>query len=45
MNDAPMMLIFYDEDYRFLQPYVMGYINNAMDRRYYRYVWFDPSKM
>lgn len=45
IGEAPMLLIFYDEDYRFLQPYVMGYINNAMDRRYYRYVWFDPSKM
>lgn len=44
INEAPMLLIMYDEDYRFLQPYVRNYQNNAMDRRIYKYVWFDPSK-
>jgi peptide/nickel transport system substrate-binding protein len=39
--DAPMVLLFYDEDYRLLQPYIRGYRNNAMDRRQYAYVWFD----
>ncbi|MCX7929260.1 MAG: ABC transporter substrate-binding protein [Chlorobi bacterium] len=41
--DAPILLLFYDEDYRLLQPYVRGYRNNAMDRRQYVYVWFDPA--
>ncbi len=45
IDDAPMLLIFHDEDYRFIQPYVMDYRNNAMDKRPYKYVWFDPSKM
>lgn len=45
MNEAPLLLIFYDEDYRFLQPYVMDYRNNAMDRRHYKFVWFDREKM
>lgn len=43
MNEAPVMLTFYDEDYRFLQPWVRGYRNNAMDRRPYKFVWFDYS--
>jgi peptide/nickel transport system substrate-binding protein len=43
--DAPMMFIFYDQDYRFLQPYVEGYVNNAMDRRNYKFVWFNAAKM
>lgn len=45
MDNTPMLLIYYDEDYRFLQPYVMDYRNNSMDRRHYKYVWLDPSKM
>lgn len=43
MADAPMVLLFYDEDYRLLQPYVRGYRNNAMDRRQYAYIWFDRN--
>ena len=43
--DAPMLLLFYDEDYRLLQPYVRGYRNNAMDRRQYVYVWFDRHSL
>ncbi len=43
MNDAPFLLTFYDEDYRLVQPYVMGLRNNAMDRRAYREVWFNPA--
>lgn len=42
-DDAPMIIIFYDEDYRFIQPYVRDYRNNSMDRRLYKFVWFDPS--
>ena len=44
INDAPMLLIFYDEDYRFVQPYVRDYRNNSMDRRLYKFVWFDPKQ-
>lgn len=43
--DAPMLLIFYDEDYRFVQPYVRDYRNNAMDRRFYKFVWFDAEQL
>ncbi|MEN3026975.1 MAG: ABC transporter substrate-binding protein [Chlorobiota bacterium] len=43
IGDAPMIILFYDEDYRLLQPYVAGYRNNAMDRRFYKYVWLQPQ--
>lgn len=42
LEDAPLLVLFYDEDYRLLQPYVAGYRNNAMDRRWYKYVWLLP---
>ncbi len=42
LDDAPLLVLFYDEDYRLLQPYVAGYRNNAMDRRFYKYVWLRP---
>ena len=41
MRDAPMLLIIHDEDYRWLQPYVRDYPNNAMDRLMLDRVWFD----
>jgi peptide/nickel transport system substrate-binding protein len=44
MNEAPMLIVFYDEDYRLLQPYVEGYRANAMDTRFYKYVWLNPAK-
>jgi oligopeptide transport system substrate-binding protein len=44
MDDAPMLFIYYDEDYKFVQPYVMNYPINAMDRREFRAVWFDKAK-
>ncbi len=44
MDDAPMLFIYYDEDYKFVQPYVMNYPINAMDRREFRSVWFDKAK-
>lgn len=43
ISDAPMLLLFNDEDYRFVQPYVRDYRNNSMDQRPYRYIWFDPA--
>jgi peptide/nickel transport system substrate-binding protein len=45
IDEAPMLWLHYDEDYRFVQPYVMGYQNNSMDRRVYRTVWFDHTKI
>ncbi len=44
MNDAPMLLTFYDEDYRLVQRYVEDYHNNPMDKRPYVYVWFNKTK-
>ncbi|MBI3259285.1 MAG: ABC transporter substrate-binding protein [Ignavibacteriae bacterium] len=44
MNDAPMLILFYDADYRLLQPNVEGYHNNPMDRRHYKYIWLNPLK-
>ncbi len=41
MDHAPMLLIIHDEDYRWLQPYVRDYPNNAMDRLRLHGVWFD----
>lgn len=43
MDDAPMLVIFYDRDYRLVQPYVRDYRNNAMDRRMYKYVWLRDA--
>lgn len=43
MNDAPLLLTFYDEDYRLVQPYVTGLRNNAMDKRSYKGVWYNPN--
>ncbi|MBM4179652.1 MAG: ABC transporter substrate-binding protein [Ignavibacteria bacterium] len=45
INDAPMLLILNDEDYRFIQPYVMGHPNNAMDRTPHERTWFDARKI
>ena len=45
MNDAPMMILQYDEDWRLLQKYVEGYVTNAMDKRMYKFVWLNPAKM
>jgi oligopeptide transport system substrate-binding protein len=44
INDAPMLIIFYDQDYRLVQPYVENYKNNSMDKRRYKYVWFNKDK-
>lgn len=41
IDNAPMLLIFNDEDYRFVQPYVKGHPNNAMDRLPHHRTWFD----
>ncbi len=45
INDAPMMVLQYDEDWRLVQDYVEGYVTNAMDKRMYKFIWFNPAKM
>jgi oligopeptide transport system substrate-binding protein len=41
VNDAPMLYVFHDEDYRLVQSYVKGFRSNSMDKRPYQYVWFS----
>jgi len=41
MRDVPMIVIFYDEDYHMLQPYVRDFFANPMDRRELKWTWFD----
>jgi len=41
VNDAPVMFLYYDEDWRLLQPYVRGYALDPMHRVNMRYVWLD----
>lgn len=41
INDAPMMMIFYDLDERLLQKNIRDYPINAMDRRDLKTVWLD----
>lgn len=44
VNDAPMIFIYHDRDYRLVQPYVRGYPqNNPMDRRDLTGVWFEMA--
>ena len=43
IDNAPLMALQYDEDYRMLQQYVEGYKNNPMDKRMYKYVWFNAD--
>jgi peptide/nickel transport system substrate-binding protein len=44
IDDAPMIFIYHDLDYRLVQPYVRGYSSNAMDRRDLTWAWFDYSQ-
>lgn len=42
VNDAPMLFIYHDLDFRLVQPHVRGYDGgNPMDRRDFTGVWFD----
>lgn len=41
VDDAPMIFIFHDLDYRLVQPHVRGYSSNPMDRRDFKTAWFD----
>lgn len=44
IDNAPMLLIFNDEDYRFIQPYVKGHPSNSMDRMNHHRTWFTKNK-
>jgi oligopeptide transport system substrate-binding protein len=41
VSEAPVLFIFYDEDYRLLQPYVRQYKLDPMHRVNFRRVWMD----
>lgn len=41
VSEAPVLFIFYDEDYRLLQPYVRGYALDPMHRINCRHLWLD----
>ncbi len=41
VSEAPVLFIFYDEDYRLLQPYVRGYVLDPMHRVNFRHTWLD----
>lgn len=41
VEDAPMMYIYYDQDFRLLQPYVRGYALDPMHRVNFRHLWLD----
>lgn len=40
IDNAPMILILNDEDFRFVQPYVKGHPHNAMDRTNHQRTYF-----
>jgi len=41
VNDAPVLFIYYDEDWRLLQPYVRGFALDPMHRVNMRFTWLD----
>ncbi|RPI13651.1 MAG: ABC transporter substrate-binding protein [Ignavibacteriae bacterium] len=41
VNEAPLLFIYYDIDYRLLQPYVRGYTLDPMHRVNFRRLWLD----
>lgn len=41
VSDAPMMYIYYDEDYLLLQPHVRGIKLDPMHRVNFRHLWLD----
>lgn len=44
MNDAPIMVLWYDEAYRLLQPYVQNFPINAMQYRDLSEVYFQKAR-
>jgi peptide/nickel transport system substrate-binding protein len=45
MNDAPVIVLWYDEGYRLIQSYVKSFPNNPMQYRDLSQVWFDSAKI
>jgi peptide/nickel transport system substrate-binding protein len=45
MNDAPVIVLWYDEGYRLIQSYVKNFPNNPMQYRDLSQVWFDSTKI
>ena len=43
MDDAPLLVLWYDEGYRLLQAHVKNYPNNPMQFRDFSDVYFDPA--
>jgi len=43
VDDAPMIFIYNDMDFRVVQPYVQNYFSNSMDRRDLTEVWFAST--
>lgn len=41
VNDAVVLFIYYDEDWRLIQPYVRGYALDPMHRVNMRFIWLD----
>jgi peptide/nickel transport system substrate-binding protein len=41
VDDAPLLLLYYDLEYRLVQPYVRGFISNGMNRRDLTATWLD----
>lgn len=41
VSEAPVLFIFYDEDYQLVQPYSRGFILDPMNRVNLRYTWLD----
>lgn len=41
VSQAPMLYIYYDEDYRMLQSFVRGYVLDPMHRVNFRHLWLD----
>ncbi len=44
MNDAPFIVVWYDEGFRLLQPNVRNFPNNAMQYRDFSEVYVEPNK-
>ncbi|WP_345370553.1 ABC transporter substrate-binding protein [Algivirga pacifica] len=44
MKDAPFLVLWYDEGYRLIQPYVKDFPNNPMQYRDFSTVYFDNAK-
>ncbi|MGH2574669.1 MAG: ABC transporter substrate-binding protein [Ignavibacteria bacterium] len=43
VSEAPVLFIFYDEDWRLIQPYVRGYALDPMHRVEMKYLWLDKE--